>query len=283
MQPTFETLTFSDGYAASARWWLPDAPRGAVLYFHGIESHGGWYEGSGSFLAEHGYVVLMPDRRGSGRNTQARGHADSPQRLLADGAELIAALQRRVGATRVHLVGVSWGGKFAVALAVADPRPVASLSLIAPGLFPRIDMSMADKLRIGAALLGHRTRPFPLPIHDAGMFTANPERRAFVESDPLRLREATASFLLASRRLDRTAARLPISAWSGGLHLVLAGRDRIIDNEPTRQFVRRMPTPCRRISEFPEASHTIEFEPDPLPFWQRLVEELDAFRQAEAR
>jgi acylglycerol lipase len=273
--PALETLRFSDGYEASVRWWLPQRPRGGVLYFHGIESHGGWYEGSGAVLAERGWAVLMPDRRGSGRNAKARGHAESHRRLLADGVELLDALESRSGSRPTHVVGVSWGGKYAAALAAAHPDRIASLALIAPGLFPRIDLPLTEKFRVAWLLAADRTRPVPLPIHDAALFTANPERIRFAEADPLRLREATAPFLLASRRLDRIARGLGTSGWSGPLHALLAGRDRIIDNERTRAFIRALDIPHRRISEFADASHTLEFEPDPKPFWNALADGID--------
>ncbi len=273
--PTIESIRLSDGYEVAVRWWLPDQPRGAILYLHGIESHGGWYEGSGSFLAERGWAILMPDRRGSGRNTVARGHADSPQRLLDDGVELVAALASRTGHAQPHFVGVSWGGKFAVAFAGTHPTRVASLSLIAPGLFPRIDLPLGEKVRVAWLLAADRSRPVPLPIHDATMFTMNPQRVSFANNDPLRLREATAPFLLGSRRLDRVAHKLSESTWRSPIHVMLAGRDRIIDNDRTRAFVRALPSPRRKISEYPDASHTLEFELDPLPFWNDLAAGLD--------
>jgi len=273
--PLHDVVRHSDGYDAAVRWWLPDRPRGGIVYFHGIESHGGWYEGSGAFLAERGWAVLMPDRRGSGANAVQRGHAESQQRLLTDGAELIEAMCARCGATGAHLVGVSWGGKYACALAAAQPRRVASLSLIAPGLFPVIDLPAGEKLRIAWELLADPRRSHPLPIHDATMFTTNPRRIEFVERDPLRLREATAAFLLASRRLDRMARALGGSGWRGGVHALLAGRDRIIENERTRAFVRGLDGAKRRVTEYANASHTLEFEPDPQPFWADLAAGLE--------
>ncbi len=269
--PSIENVRHSDGYEASVRWWLPAQPRGAILYFHGIESHGGWYEGSGSMLAELGWAILMPDRRGSGRNERERGHAESHHRLLSDGAELINAITARCGIARVHLVGVSWGGKFACALAATEAQRVASLSLVAPGLFPVIDVPAGEKLRIAWELLADPRRAHPLPIHHTSMFTNNPLKRDFVERDPLRLCEATAAFLLASRRLDRVARSLGGSAWRGGVHALLAGQDRIIDNARTREFVRGLVGSATRITEYAGAAHTLEFEPDPQPFWHDLA------------
>ena len=52
--------------------------------------------------------------------------------------------------------------------------------------------------------------------------------------------------------------------------LLLAGRDRIIDNDQTRRFVERFAGP-KEIVEYPEAHHTLEFEPDPERHIRDLV------------
>ncbi len=45
--------------------------------------------------------------------------------------------------------------------------------------------------------------------------------------------------------------------------LLLAGRDRIIDNQPTRDLVAKFAGP-KEIVEYPESPHhTLEFEPNP--------------------
>ncbi len=82
--PEFEETSFPlpDGYGAYARYWPVRDPAGAVLYLHGIQSHCGWYEESARRLQQAGFVVLQPDRRGSGRNQTDRGHAESQQRLI---------------------------------------------------------------------------------------------------------------------------------------------------------------------------------------------------------
>ena len=44
--------------------------------------------------------------------------------------------------------------------------------------------------------------------------------------------------------------------------LLLAGRDRIIDNDRTRRFVNRFASADKEVIEYPEAHHTLEFEPE---------------------
>ncbi|MCZ6653770.1 MAG: alpha/beta fold hydrolase, partial [Planctomycetota bacterium] len=138
-----------DGYSAYARYWPVREPAGAVLYLHGIQSHCGWYEESARRLQQAGLAVLQPDRRGSGRNQADRGHAESQEQLIDDGLACGRQLLELTGLKQYHLIGISWGGKLACAMAVAEPGLVRSLSLVCPGLFPRVDVSGAEKFKIG--------------------------------------------------------------------------------------------------------------------------------------
>jgi len=276
-QATIETISLSDGYRSAVRWWRPPKPRGAVLYLHGIQSHGGWYEASAGMLADRGFAVLMPDRRGSGLNQDQRGHAISAQQCLADVAEMLDHLLLAVGRTDAHVVGISWGGKLAAALAgtAAGPK-IRTLSLVAPGIYPKVDLSPTEKFRVGLAMVHDRGRPFEIPLNAPRLFTANPERLRFLEQDDLKLTQVTASFLLASRRLDRLARRFWEKPWRGAVHLMLAGQDKIIENERTRAWLRGLPVQDRRTTEYPDAEHTLEFEPNPEPFFRDLCDWIEA-------
>jgi alpha-beta hydrolase superfamily lysophospholipase len=269
--PVIETLPLSDGYEAAARCWRPQASRAAVLYFHGIQSHGGWYERSGQLLADRGYTVLMPDRRGSGLNQIQRGHVASATRAVDDARDALHAMMEKTGHKSAHVIGVSWGGKLAVALASAEPKGVASLSLIAPGLFPKIDFSAAEKFRVGMALINDRDKMFDIPLNDPRFFTANPERIRFVEQDKLKLEKVSAMFLLATRRLDRVIQRFAKSAWQGPIHVMLAAHDDIIHNDLTRDWVRQLRLRERKITEYSQGRHTLEFDEDPAAFLNDLV------------
>ena len=273
--PVEEAVRHRDGYEAFARWWDVPSPRGAVLYLHGIQSHGGWYEGSGAHLARAGLAVLMPDRRGSGRNTVQRGHVDTTQTWLNDLEDLLQRLRDRTGLMRAHVVGVSWGGKLAAAAATSGVRGIASLTLIAPGMYPRIDLPMGQKMRVAWSLVSEPRREFPIPLDDARLFTNNPLRIAWVDADPLRLRNVTGSFLVGSHRLDRAARGLGRSNWRGPVHLLLAEHDRIIDNARTRDWFAALPDGAHRLTEYAGAHHTLEFEADATPMRADVLEWLE--------
>ncbi len=254
------SLLLPDDYPAVVRYWPVEKPRGAVLVLHGIQSHFGWYERSAERLQQAGYCVLQPDRRGSGHNPIARGHADSPRQLISDGFCCADELLDRSGLSRFHLAGISWGGKLAAAMYVEQPVLIRSLTLVCPGLFPRIDVGAMEKLRIGFSMLGDRGRLFDIPLNDPELFTSQPQWIRFLREDPLTLHQATASFFLVSRRMDSVVRHLPKSP-PIPLYLFLADEDRIIDSPATAQYVRNLNWPAARITSYPQSRHTLEFEP----------------------
>jgi len=276
MEPQDRTYPTADGSALPLRFWRSDRPRAALVYLHGIQSHSGWYETSSQRLAEAGVAVYQVERRGSGIDrAHERGHVDRAETWLDDvaAAAELARAETAVGA--VHLVGVSWGGKLALACAAHRPALYRSLILAAPGIVPLVDVTLATKLRVGQSLLvGRSRRRFPIPLADPHLFTENPDRVRYVAEDPLSLREVTARFLFESGRLDRLARRAAASVRLPTF-LALAECDRIIHNAATRALVEAMPAVRRRIVTYAGAHHTLEFEPSPEAYFRDLVSWVD--------
>jgi acylglycerol lipase len=264
------TVPLPDGYPCYARYWRGPQPQGAVLYHHGIQSHCGWYEASAQALCDAGFAVMQPDRRGCGRNRKDRAHAESAEQLIADAHRLRDELVRRSGFAAYHVVGVSWGGRLAVAGYIDDPAGVQSLSLITPGLFPLVGVSKEMAAKIGFAMLYEREKMFDIPLSSPELFTSDPKWRQLIETDELTLRQATAGFYLASRRMDKMFPKLrqhtPIP-----LHLMMAGHESIVDNDKTLEFIRSLDWPETKISRFSESRHGLEFESESPRFLDELV------------
>lgn len=264
------TITLSDGYPAYGRYWSPSITRGAVLYHHGIQSHCGWYECSPPRLMEAGFAVLQVDRRGSGRNHRDRGHADSADQLITDALTARDELARRSGHDDYHIVGVSWGGKLAVATYLQEPAGIRSLSLVTPGLFPQLGVSKSEMAKIGFAMLYEPHKRFDIPLNEAELFTVDPAWQTFFRTDELTLRACSAGFYLASRRMDKPISKLAQAA-PVPIHLLLATDERIIDNEKTSQFIRDLHWPDCRFTTYQGARHSLEFELDPEIYFRDLV------------
>ena len=160
-----------------------------MLYVHGIQSHPGWFAGSAAYLAGCGHDVFQVTRRGSGLNERDRGHARSAAQLLDDVEVACRFVLRQTGAERLHLLGVSWGGKLLAcyALEAQDRIDIASLSLVAPGIVPVVDVSVRTKIAIALALIPAPRKQFEIPLSDVELFTDNEPMREYLRADRFRL------------------------------------------------------------------------------------------------
>lgn len=272
-EPRAVNQVASDGYAIHVAVWsvAPSTPlRGRVVVLHGVQSHGGWYHHLGRTLAEAGYEAHFPDRRGSGANRAERGHAPSAGRLVDDVTEWLEHLRRDDRETPLALAGISWGGKLAVIAAAARPDLVDALALICPGLHPRVGVTLGERLRIAWAYFTNRYKTFPIPLSDPALFTTNPEGQAFIAADRFGLHAGTAGLLAASTFIDRWVRRAPARVHLPTL-LMLAGQDRIVNNQRARDYLRKIASADKEVIEYPEAHHTLEFEPDPTRYVRDLV------------
>ena len=235
--------------------------RGRAVVLHGVQSHGGWYRNLGKTLAEASFEAIFPDRRGSGANERDRGDAKSAGRLIQDVVELLERLKRESSAP-IALAGISWGGKIAVATAAKRPDLVERLGAALSRPDPAVNVSRRERLQIVLALFTQPRKRFKIPLTDPALFTASPAGQAFISGDPLGIRDATARLLAASFFLDRAVRRAPKHVKQPTL-LMLAGQDRIVNNDLTLQYFERLASDRRQVILYPEAHHTLEFEPDP--------------------
>ncbi len=276
---TVATHLASDGYRWHYRHYPAEQPRARIVYLHGIQSHGGWYDASCSHLARAGFDVYFLDRRGSGLNEQNRGDTPSFRRLLDDVAEFLRWVRAK-GETKTLLLAVSWGGKLAAALQRRHPGLIEALALLCPGFFPRMSLPLGQRLRILLARLWRPRRLFPIPLNDPELFTQTPRWLEFLRQDRLALHEATARFLVESVRLDGYLRSVPKHVRVPVL-LMLAQNDRIIDNVRTEAYVQSFASAEKQIVEYPGAQHTLEFEPEPDRFLDDLTQWM--LKQSETR
>ncbi len=275
-KPEIRTVVASDGYPLAVTVWpvvaLP--VKGHVVVIHGVQSHGGWYHRLGRTLAGAGYITSFPDRRGSGANQRDRGHTPSPRRLNLDLAEWLSCVKADQPELPLALAGISWGAKLVVVAAARYPKLVGAMALICPGLHPRVGVSRLEQFKVFWAFLTNRRKTFEIPLSDPALFTANPQGQAFIAADPYSLRQATAGLMAASSFIDllvkwcRRRVRQPAL-------LMLAGHDRIVDNARTLDYFQGLASTDRKVIEYPEGHHTLEFEPDPSRYALDLVAWLD--------
>ena len=268
-------LTMSDGLPLFCRRWQPvmlppgSPPRGRILALHGIQSHSGWYSWSSRFLAERGYEVWFPDRRGAGHSRNPDSGNLSLERLTADVVELLdrlrqlsreAALETAAPPAPVYLLGLSWGGRLATAVAAATPGLIDGLILLYPAVAAHVGPSPVQ-----AAVLRWLCRRglgglrFGIPLNDPALFTDDPETQEMIRTDELALRKAPAAVLHAGVQLVERVQNPRLSLTMPVL-LLLAGADRIVDSAATRAIVERAAGDHCTTRVYSAAAHTLEFD-----------------------
>jgi alpha-beta hydrolase superfamily lysophospholipase len=259
---------------------VQSAPGTALVYLHGIESHAGWFDAPARLLSARGYDAFCLDRRGSGINRENRGfqsgYVDSYETLLADIRDFVKPLHEHYAS--VSLIGLSWGGRLALAYGLTEPGDADGLVLITPGIRSKVDLPTLEKLRVGVASFVAPRSGARIPIEDDEMFTTTPRFLEYLASDPLRLRRVTARFLMEHRRLggyiDR---RMPENALP--ILLFLAGRDRIVDNDAIVEVLERGASGGElEVVMYEDQTHSIQFDAP-----QRLVADMSDWLERTRR
>ncbi|EKK03795.1 lysophospholipase L2 [Rhodopirellula baltica SH28] len=251
-----------------SRRWRVTRPRGRVVFLHGIVSHSGWYLASCDALAQNGFEVHFLDRRGSGGNPSRRGDVDDWRQWIDD---VVCFLKSQPRDVPLILGGISWGGKLASALAAEHPDLIDGLALVCPGIYAAQFPSPAKyRLLGGLSRIGLGGLRVPIPLKDPALFTGVARWQSFIQKDSLTLRKVSVRFALEDRKLTQHAREVTPTirtpTW-----LVLAGRDRIVDNPKTREMLDRMAASDKECTCYEEAAHTFEFEPDPRPYFRDLT------------
>ncbi len=263
--PHIDYFTASDGYRFAARIWQADKPIARIVLVHGIISHGAWYLRSCRYFANHGFEVHFLDRRGSGLNMEARGDVANYHIWLDDIEEY---LRSQSSSLPTILLGVSWGGKLAVAFARHRPKWLTGFGMLCPGIFTK---QIASRIQYAvlslASRIGLQSNLVTIPLQDATLFTDSPVWQEYIRCDPFSLRKITIRFAVADRILTQFATEVPQSIRLPAL-CVLAGRDRIVDNDRVKGFVRRLGNNSTKLIEYQEGAHTLEFEPEPATYFQ---------------
>ena len=121
-----------------AEWGAPAAP--AVVMLHGITGHARSWDDEAAALAGR-YRVLALDQRGHGDSAPAPDGDYSTEAFASDLGAFLDAL----GLSRVHVVGLSLGGRVAIAYAGRHPDRVERLVVVDIGP----DIAPEGRARVG--------------------------------------------------------------------------------------------------------------------------------------
>lgn len=269
IEPQVEWMRAKDGAQLATRVWRGQVGQPVVLYLHGIEGHGQWFQNTASHLNRCGITVYAQDRRGSGLNSRDRGHLPSYKIFLADQEIMLRRIATQHAGHPLVLFGNCWGGKAASLIAcdkyqsVDGPLNVklSGLVLTCPAIYTKVDFDTKTKLQIALDCLrgdrlAMRTTAIPL---NPGMFTDNEAYLDYLMRDPLRLLEATSRFYFESFLLGLKAQKAAQSITLPTL-IIQSGNDQIVDVPAVETWYQEIKAQNKTLRIFPDASHSIDFD-----------------------
>jgi len=264
--------TAGDGLELKYRQWAGKSAGDALIYLHGIESHSEWFSWCAGRIAAAGATVFALDRRGSGLSEGTRGDSPGHLRFMDDVVRFAESV--KASYSRLHCAALSWGGKLAVATNMLNPGVFETITLIAPGIFPRVMPPITERLAIAFDALFRPGTLHSIPIEDE-MFTSIAQHLDYIKNDPLRLREVTARFYLESTKLDRYLKKKGYQ-WSAPTQLLLAEHDDIVDNRRLGAMFESLRMKTKKVKMYSGCKHSLVFEgpaevADDISDWMRTA------------
>ncbi|MEJ1160244.1 alpha/beta fold hydrolase [Prosthecomicrobium sp. N25] len=200
---------------------LPDVPDGpeapAIVFIHGASGNlrDPLLAFRGALEGRHRLVFV--DRPGHGWSDRG---GDPEIAAPARQAEVIAALLKRIGVARAVVVGHSWGGSVAAALALGHPELTAGLVFVAPATHPWPGGVAWYYKAAAQPLFGSLfARTLVMPIGSAsleqglkGVFDPNPEPEGYVEKAAVPLLFRPREFIANAEDVFRLNGYLELQA-----------------------------------------------------------------------
>ncbi|WP_410534779.1 alpha/beta hydrolase [Streptomyces sp. KL2] len=247
----------SGGVGLALHLWRPRREaKGAVFYFHGLQSHAGWLWEVGPRFADNDIAFFVLDRRGSGISGGDRGDLPDVDTIVTDYTAAIAHTRELIGdEVPLTLFGHCLGGSFLAAL-LHDPRFDVrhEATVFCSTWLGRLHTLLSEEERAALAA-EHSTEPWDAGLRSSD-FTADPRYRDFIDHDDLAVRSLTRrsrAVLLALEARYMTADRpkppdAP-TAFVSGL------TDPIVDLEATHRVFQNLFDGRGLILKFPTDRH----------------------------
>lgn len=245
----------------------PAAAAKGVYLLHGLGEHVRRYDALAGWLVSRGWRVRAHDHRGHGRSDGPRGVLQSFNDLVEDARLQITRYADELGSNPL-LLGHSMGGGLAAQLALGGGLPLAGLVLSSPALALGLNGGQRLVLKTLRLLAPRLAAPNGLDAdylsHEAGEVSA-------YRHDPLVHNKVCARLIDWLYRAGESA-RSDASNLAVPSLLMVAGDDRLVDPNGSREFAARAGTRHLTVRWYDSAYHELFNEAEPLR--QKIVSEL---------
>lgn len=235
--------------------WTPESVRGVLILTHGMAEHSECYHPLAKTLSDDGWLVYGWDLRGHGRSEGKRGyvaHIDSFASDLNCFYRLVSAKHRNMN---LVFFGHSLGGLVTLRFLQSHAAEYAAVALSSPAL----GLSMpVPKLKEAIAHVAARWLP-TLTMYNEIKYedlTRDEEMIKSYRADNLRHDKVSPGLFLsmvegfAQAMAAAESIKVPVL-------MQLAGEDRLVSTQASREFFERLPNKKSQLIVYPESLHEI--------------------------
>jgi len=234
---------------------VPERPFATVLFSHGYAENAERHDATLRYLAAHHIAVYAYDLRGHGRSPGTRGFVRRFDELIGTSLVLRARIAAEHPNADHFLMGYSLGGLLALRSAQTDPRGLAGVIVVAPGLGVASGVPpILRRLGVAVGIVAPhvpvaRLRLRSLRPGDAVLATVEGRR---IPRDPSIAARTAAETMRASH-----AAFVAAREWTLPALLVHGERDRVVPIAGPRRFAALTPPGNVRFRTIPFGDHDL--------------------------
>ena len=280
---THKTDSFinKNGAHIFTRQWTVENPVAGLLISHGIGEHSGRYEHVAEFFTAKGMSVFALDHQGHGQSEGKRGHINSFVTFAQDLETLRQRAAAELGNKPIVLFGHSMGALIVFEYLLNFPDNTAAAVLSAPPLAVQVNPAAWQK-----ALLPVMKKLAPSLTLDNGIDAAWLSKDKTVvqayRDDPLVHSKISVTLYLemtkSGERCLNAADRI-----SQPTLLLIAGEDKIIDEQALHQAFEQFTNPQKKKMIFKDDFHEIHNEPDQATEFEAIWQWLNSLPALNAR
>ncbi|PIR18440.1 MAG: hypothetical protein COV46_00105 [Deltaproteobacteria bacterium CG11_big_fil_rev_8_21_14_0_20_49_13] len=281
MDARLQHLTTPDKLRLYFELWIPNQPKAAIVFVHGLGDHIGRYAEFAKYLIGKNYALCMYDQRGHGRSGGRKAHCHSFNDYLRDLSQVVDMVHASAPGVPLFLIGHSFGGQVAINFVARYAKGVRGLVALSPNIEPLIKIpgwkkKLAGKISKVLPIIRFYTHAQPSHLsHDEQVVEAS-------RSDPLMHWHVTArlgtEILKNLSGIHRLAYKVKVP--SIFMH---GSEDRICSIEGTRKFYFSLLVQNKEMKIYPgfyhELLHEVEREKVLVDIGNWLNNQIIAFKR----
>lgn len=268
------------GAKLALHMWHPKKFKGAIFYFHGLQSHAGWLWEVGPQFADNDIAFFVLDRRGSGISSGARHEIPDTRTVLGDYTAALTTVRDTIGEdVPLGLFGHCLGGSFMAALMHHEDFIIKyDAAIFCSTWLGRLHATLSASERQAVA------NDDRSGIWEVGLkamdFTDKPKYRHYIDNDDLAVRHLTHRSRATLLRLEELYMN-PTREFPAVPTVYVSGlTDPIVDLDDTHKTFIEMTSGCATIIKFPTDKHYLFYTDvrDSLVNWSStftLIQGLD--------